>query len=146
MKYWICILDRRNFDIVIQKKIWGVSERHKNTISKVEIDDRLVFYITKESVFGGISEVASDNFIDEESVFLPPYGDWNQTFPLRIIIKPVTIFKEPMKIKPLIPKLDIIKNKNNWAGHFMGKAMVQIEKHDIDLIINNHKKILINKG
>jgi len=136
MNYWICILNRENFDIMIQKQIWGVSERYKNLLSKVKVGDRLIFYITKESVFGGVSEVASDIFIDEENIFLPIPKDRNQKFPFRIKIKPVNLFKKMIPIEPLIPKLDFIKNKKRYQVHFMGKAMVPIGEKDINTFMS----------
>ncbi|MDP3104251.1 MAG: EVE domain-containing protein [Candidatus Methanoperedens sp.] len=136
MNYWICILNRENFNIVIQKQIWGVAERYKNLLSKVKVGDRLIFYITKESVFGGVSEVASDGFIDEEDIFLPIKKDRKQKFPFRIKIKPVIFFKKMTPIEPLIIKLDFIKNKKRFQVHFMGKAMIPIGEKDINTIMS----------
>jgi predicted RNA-binding protein len=58
----------------------------------------------------------------------------NETFPLRIKVKQVQIFKNPMVFKPLIPKLKFITNKNKWSGHLMGKAMRSIPKADFELV------------
>jgi len=63
-----------------------------------------------------------------------PIGMGTETFPLRIKIKPVQIFKKPVVFKPLIPKLKFITNKNKWSGHLMGKAMRTIPKDDFELI------------
>lgn len=134
MNYWICVLNRDNFNILVQKEIWGVADRYKNILSKVSVGDKLIFYITGESVFGGISEAASNIFIDEESIFKSIPKDRNQKFPFRIRIKPARIYKHMPKIKPLIPKLNFIKNKNRFQVHFMGKAMLPIEKDDLNII------------
>ncbi len=34
MTYWLCITNEDNWKVIKDKKIWGVSERHKNTIDK----------------------------------------------------------------------------------------------------------------
>jgi len=49
---WLCILDRENWEIVQQRKIWGVAERYKNTIAKVKIGDQLLFYLVGETISG----------------------------------------------------------------------------------------------
>ena len=33
--YWLCILNRKNFEIVKEKNVWGVSKRHKNQFYKI---------------------------------------------------------------------------------------------------------------
>ncbi len=58
----------------------------------------------------------------------------NETFPLRIKLKPVKIFDKPVKFKPLIPKLKFITNRKKWSGHLMGKAMREIPEEDYRLI------------
>ena len=58
----------------------------------------------------------------------------NETFPLRIKVKQVQIFKNPVEFKPLIPKLKFITNKKKWSGHLMGKAMRTIPQEDFELI------------
>jgi predicted RNA-binding protein len=135
MNYWICIINRENLNIVIQKQIWGVAERYKYLLSKVNVGDRLIFYVTKESVFGGVSEVASDGFIDEEEIFLPIKTDRKQKFPFRFKIKPVVFLKQITPIEPLIIKLDFIKKKNRFQVHFMGKAMIPIGEKDFNTIM-----------
>ena len=46
--YWLCITNRENWEIIEKHNIWGVSERHKNTIMKVKKGDKLVFYVKQE--------------------------------------------------------------------------------------------------
>jgi len=60
----------------------------------------------------------------------------NETFPLRIKLKPIKIFEKPVEFKSLIPKLKFITNKRKWSGHLMGKAMRQIPKEDYDIIMS----------
>ena len=61
----------------------------------------------------------------------------NETFPLRIRLKPAKIFDKPAEFKPLIPKLKFITNRKRWSGHLMGKAMREIPEEDYRLIVNS---------
>lgn len=142
MTYWLCITNEENWNVVNAKNIWGVAERHRNTIAKVRTGDTLLMYLKqekindeiKESRIAGVFEAASAIYSDSKKIFEVPKGMGNETFPLRVTLKPVTIFKEPVAFKPLIPKLSFITNKKKWAGHLMGKAMRAIPEEDSAVI------------
>lgn len=134
MNYWICNVNRANWEIVKEKNIWGVSERYKNTISKVEKGDKIVFYIIREMVFAGIYESLSKAYEDSKRLFEPIQPDENETFPYRIKISPIKIVKEPIPIKSVLSELDFITNKKIWGSHFIGKAMRTIPKNDYLLL------------
>jgi len=142
MTYWLCITNEENWHIVKQKSVWGVAERHRNTIAKVKRGDTLLMYLKQEKIgdelvpsrIAGIFEVASTVYTDKTRIFTTPKGMGNETFPLRITLKPVQIFKKPVEFKPLIHSLIFITNKKKWSGHLMGKAMREIPNDDFELI------------
>jgi len=144
VKYWICITTEDNWKIIKEKNIWGVPERHKNTISKVRPGDKLLIYLkqekvgdkVKESRIVAVYEAVSEVFKESTRIFKVPKGMGNEIFPYRIRIKPVNIFDKPIEFKPLIPKLRFIKNKKKWSGHLMGKAMREIPEEDYKLILS----------
>ena len=139
MTYWLCITNRDNWEVVKKKNVWGVAKRHKNTIAKVKPGDRLVFYVKQERKdkeilepkIVGIFEVVSDPYTDSSRIFKSPLYP-NETYPLRIKIKPIKLGE--LDFKPLIPKLKFITNKKKWSGHLMGKAMREIPEEDYKLI------------
>jgi len=144
MAYWLCITTKENWKVIKEKNLWGVPERHKNTISKVKPGDKLLIYLkqerdkdkTVEPRIVAVYEVISEVFRDSSRVFKSPPGMGNETFPLRIKLKPIKIFPTSLDFKSLIPKLKFIKNKEKWMGHLMGKAMREIPEEDYQLIIN----------
>jgi predicted RNA-binding protein len=144
MTYWLCITTEENWGIIKQKNIWGVPERHKNTITRVKPGDKLLIYIkqerhkniTKEPRIVAVYEAVSEVFKDSSKIFRTPEGRGNETFPLRIKLKPVKIFDKPVEFKPLILKLKFITNKKKWSGHLMGKAMREIPEEDYNLILS----------
>jgi len=139
MAYWLCITNRDNWNVIKKKKVWGVAKRHKNTISKVKSGDTLIFYVKQERKdkqilepkIVGIYEVVSEPFTDSSKIFKSP-PHLNETYPLRIKIKPVKLGE--VDFKSLIPKLKFITNKRKWSGHLMGKAMREIPEKDYKLI------------
>ena len=145
MAYWFCITNEDNWKVIKQKNVWGVPERHKNTIAKVKPGDKLLIYVkqerdkdeVKEPRIVAVYEAASEVFRDSSRIFKTPKGMGNETFPLRIKLKPVKIFDKPIEFKPLIPKLKFITNKRKWSGHLIGKAMREIPEEDYRLIMNS---------
>ncbi len=144
MNYWLCITTEDNWKVIKEKNVWEVPERHKNTIAKVKPKDKLLIYLKQERKkdkiveprIVAVYEVASEVYRDSKKIFKSPPNMTNETFPLRIKIKPVKIFKKPVDFKSLIPELKFIKNKQKWTGHLMGKAMRQIPKEDYELIMS----------
>ncbi len=139
MTYWLCITTRDNWKIIREKNIWGVPKRHQNTIKKVSPGDKLVFYVKQEvrnkevlePKIVGVFEVVSSYYVDSSKIFKSPPNK-NETYPLRIKIKPIK-FGE-INFKEIIPKLSFIKNKKKWTGHLMGKAMRELPEEDFRLI------------
>ena len=142
--YWLCITSRENWNVVQQQEVWGVAERHRNTIQKVKIGDHLLFYLMSElkngqrleSALGGRAEVTSDVFRDTKRIFSSnSVKKRTEVFPLRINLTAVRPFKEEVLFKPLIPDLEFIKNKRKWSGHIQGKAMRMIPEKDFQTIV-----------
>jgi predicted RNA-binding protein len=145
MAYWLCITNEANWKIIKSKNIWGVSDRHKNTIAKVKPGDKLVIYVKQENVKGEVKpsrivavyEVVSEPFRDSTRIFSSKgVRSSGETFPWRVKIKPIKIFDRFVEFKPLIPKLKFITNKKKWPLYLMGKAMRSIPREDFELIIS----------
>ncbi|MDK2795253.1 MAG: hypothetical protein PWQ58_452 [Archaeoglobaceae archaeon] len=143
MGYWLCITTEENWKVIKEKNVFGVPERHKNTIAKVKPGDKLLIYLKQENIgdevkpsrIVAVYEAASEAFKDSLRIFKTPKGMGNKSFPFRINLKPVKIFEKPVEFKPLIPKLKFIKNKKKWTGHLMGKAIREIPEEDFKLIV-----------
>ena len=145
MSYWLCITTEENWNVIRKKNVWGVQEKHRNTIGRVKAGDKCLIYVmsTKkddEMIPPRIMasyEVTSTVKTDKSKIFKPPERNRNETFPLRIKLKPERVFKKPVEFKPLIPKLRFIKNKQKWTGHIQSKAMREIPEEDYLLIMNS---------
>lgn len=57
-------------------------------------------------------------------------------YPLRIKLKEVKIFENPILFKELVPEMEFIKNKKQWSGS-LRRAMAQIGEGDYNRIIGN---------
>ena len=144
MTYWLCITTEENWRVIKKRNVWGVPERHKNTILRAKPRDKLVIYVKQESMGGevkpsrivGVFEAVSEPFRDSSRIFSSRgVRKVNETFPWRVKVKPIKIFDKPIEFKSLIPKLKFITNKKKWSGHLMGKAMREIPEEDFRLIV-----------
>ena len=95
MAYWLCITTEKNWDVIREKNVWGVPERHRNVIAKVKPGDKLVIYIKQERVDNvvkeprivGIFEVVSDPFRESTRIFSSKgVRNSGETFPWRVKI------------------------------------------------------------
>jgi predicted RNA-binding protein len=137
MRYWLCVTNQENWEVIREKNIWGVEERHRNTISKVRPGDKLLIYVmsTKkdnESLPPKIVaayEAISETFTDSSRIFK------GKLYPLRIRLRPIAVFSKPLEFRELVPRLSFIKNKRFWVGHIRGKAMREIPKGDFETVL-----------
>jgi predicted RNA-binding protein len=137
MKYWLCVTNQENWEVIKERNIWGVEERHRNTISKVRPGDKLLVYVmgTKkddESLpprIVAVYEAVSEVFIDSSRIFK------GKVYPLRIRLRPIAVFSKSLDFRELVPKLGFIKNKKFWVGHIRGKAMREIPKGDFETVL-----------
>lgn len=140
---WLCTSTRENAEVVGKKHVWGVAKRYNNTIARVEKGDTLLIYAMQTKVGDDLLPsvitaeylVMSDVYEDDSRIFQTPPFLGNESFPLRLKLKPQKIFKPPIEFKPLIPKLGFIKNKRMWTGHIRG-AMRVIPEEDYQKIVS----------
>jgi len=119
MTRWLAISNRENSDISIQKNVGGVPKRYINTIQHVKSGDAICMYVGQKTVnkeilppaITSVFEVVSPMYEDSSPIFTSPPKLGNELFPLRIKLKPIKVFKEPLEFKSLIPRLQFITNK-----------------------------------
>jgi predicted RNA-binding protein len=137
MNYWLCVTNQENWEVIKEKNIWGVEERHRNTILKVKPGDRLLIYVmstkkeneTLPPRIVAAYEAVSEVFTDPSRLFK------GKVYPLRVRLRPIAVFSKPLDFKELVPKLSFIKNKRFWVGHIRGKAMREIPKGDFETVL-----------
>jgi len=146
MQYWMAITNEDNWQVIKEKKIWGVSKSHSNSISRTEIGDKLLIYCVEEIRKGNripsrvtaSYEIISEPEKESTIIFKNPYRR-KEIFPWRVNLKLIGISDPPVKFKLLIKELQFIKNKNFWSAHLQ-TAMRTIPKEDYETIIKNFKK------
>jgi len=143
---WLCISNCTNDEITRKKHVWGVAKRFINITRQVKKGDTLLMYTKQEvvdrevipSAITSCYEAVSETYEDESPVFMTPKSLGNELFPLRIKLKPVRIFSEPLPFKPLVPEMSFIKNKEMWSGSIR-TAMRVIPEEDYQRVMKEGK-------
>ena len=130
--------NEENWNIVKERKVWGVPERDRGRIKQVMPGDYLVFYVMPLRV-AGIFRATSEGFESNKKIFR--WGEFgkHEIFPHRVMLEPVILPEEPLQFRELIPKLRFITNKKMWSGH-LRRAMRTIPKKDYEAIRSLMKK------
>ena len=58
-KYWILVTHPTNFELMKTKNIAAMKAKRKSFAEKVEVGDKVAFYLTKIGKFGGMAEFTS---------------------------------------------------------------------------------------
>lgn len=69
MNYWILVTHPKNFEVMKQKNIAAMKAKRKSFAQKVEVGDKVVFYLTKIGKFGGAAEFKSKFREDKTKIF-----------------------------------------------------------------------------
>ncbi len=140
-KYFMIITSLEDYlmDVKNEFKFIGLSERHKNSMKKFNLGDKIIFYITKISSFAAVVEVSGEYFYDRKQIWSDPYDVW----PNRRVCKSIIYSKnidDMVFIKAIWDELDMIKKKGKLSGQLQG-SFRNITENDYNIVLN----ALLNK-
>lgn len=69
MKYWILVTHPNNFEIMKAKNMAAMKARRKSFADQVEVGDKVAFYLTKISKFGGVAEFTTRARNENSKIF-----------------------------------------------------------------------------
>ena len=135
MKYWLCITNMENWDVILDKEVHGFNERNKRYFELLSIGDKVAMYITPKRI-GGLFEIVKIDF-SKEVIF--GGGD----YPYRIKLKKIKLPSQFILMdERLTDNISIFKGAIKWGATLMGKSIREITKNDFELIskiINEQK-------
>jgi predicted RNA-binding protein len=134
VNYWLCVTSEENWNVIKDKKVWGVSERNHLKIERTKPGDFFVFYVKRKKI-GGIFKVIDKPFKDNKNIFDSTGLSEKERFPYRVKLDTVVVSKKLVEIGELIGKLDFIINKKRWQGYFR-RAMQLIPEGDFLKILS----------
>jgi len=138
MKTFICTVSNSfpdNYEIGLNKRLWGVVEQYQHRIRKVRKGDQLVFFVG--GVFKSLHRIESEVFKDPTPLWPPYKGSY---FPYRIrISNPIKTSDKP--VKTIAPQISFMKDKKAWGGTIQGAAGVfndRLTEDDVRIIFGSN--------
>ena len=133
VNYWVFCITEDNLETAFREKVIGFRKGKRIRLTSVSSGDLVTFYVSKKAFS---SQTPVQKFIGKVVVRSRCYESskqiWqNGLFPMRIDISLVSI--RSCQIKPLINRLQFIKNKEHWGGALMA-GTVRISEQDFNLI------------
>ena len=136
MKYWLCVTNADNWQIIGEKNVWGVpTKRGKRQMDAVKRGDCLIFYVKPKRI-GGIFEATSEPFESREKIFSWAEFGRPENFPHRVKLKRVKVPNEPVHVETLIGKLSFTRGRKRWSV-LLRRAMLEISEEDYRLILDS---------
>lgn len=150
MKYWIWVATIENGEIAIENAVIGLSNRFSAILDRIHKDDKGFIYIkmskgerrVNKSTILAEFRIESEAYRDSNKLFINSSKKSKEEYPIRFKVKIITIFDQDYYFKPLVEKLNFVKNKNKWGMYFMGKSMIEISEDDYSTILNPASSIL----
>jgi predicted RNA-binding protein len=145
MNFWLVVTSPENFKVDrdhIGFKWQGIPYRYRNSVQKMQISDKVVYYIMTLQKFGAIATITGDYTEDYTKL----WADEEEMWPSRRPSQPDIILEDDELIdtKRLVPNLSFIENKEYWGSYFQG-SIRQIPEEDFRLIESEMKKVVAER-
>lgn len=145
MNYWLVVTSPENFRQDrdhLGFKMQGLPYRFRNSVQRMQISDKVVYYIMGLQKFGATAIITGD-YIEEHSRL---WIENDEMWPSRRPSQPELVLQDDELIdtKKLVPNLSFIENKEYWGTYFQG-SIKQIPEDDFKLIESEMKKVIAER-
>jgi len=156
MNYWIFTVTGHKIgnetlpaeEIFNQRMIdhfWGIGEKTPNR-KHLNKGDKVVFYLGfPTKVFAGSATLASSCFkLDESQEKEYSHSKQFYTTEYGVLLQDATSWPNSVSVETLIPKLELIENKEYWGSYFQG-GVRQLTEQDFKTITGEIKPSLVER-
>ncbi len=145
MQYWLIVTSPENFRFDrehLNFKLQGLPYRFRKQVKKMQIGDRVAYYIMKIQKFGATATITGEYLNDATKL----WTDKDEVWPARRPSKPDIVLDDDELIdaKKLLPDLSFIEKKDVWGIYFQG-SIKTIPEEDFKLIESEMKKIVAER-
>ena len=145
MQYWLIVTSPENFRFDrenLKFKLQGLPNRFRKQVKKMQIGDRVAYYITKIQKFGATATITGEYLNDSTKLWTNRDEMWPARRPSKSDI--VLDDDELIDAKKLLPDLSFIEKKDVWGIYFQG-SIKTIPEEDFKLIESEMKKIVAER-
>ena len=137
MKCWLVVTSYENFKYdrdFLGFKFQGLPYRFRKQVQRMQIGDKVVYYIMKLQKFGAIATIVGDYFEDDKKLWVNDDEMWPSRRESKADI--VLLDDELIDVKRLVNDLSFIKRKEVWGVFFQG-SIRNIPEDDFKSFKNN---------
>ena len=142
--YLMLVVSPENYSVTREREftVQGIRGNQKRKAQRMEVGDRILFYLTGVQKFAATTTTTS-TFFEEHTPLWTNY-DPNEDFPWRIKMEPTVVLDEDHFIdaRLIAPRMDYVKKwiPEWWPLAFVGEIHI-IPKKDFSLIEEEMKKL-----
>lgn len=145
MNFWLVVTSPDNFKLDRDRlgfRMQGLPLRYRNSVRRMQVSDKVLYYIMTLQKFGATATVTGDYIEDHTQL----WGDNDEMWPARRQSEPEITLQDDELIdaKKLVPDLSFVENKENWGSHFQG-SIRQIPEEDFRLVESEMKKVIAER-
>ena len=145
VNYWLVVTSAANFKqdrAVLKFLVQGLPLRFVKSLKRMEVGDRIVYYIMGLQKFGATATISGEYFEDYSKL----WTDSDEMWPARRPSQPDLVLEddELVDAKKLVPELSFISNKDYWGASFQG-SLRQIPEEDFRLVESEMRKAVVGR-
>ncbi|MCI0707377.1 MAG: EVE domain-containing protein [Ignavibacteriae bacterium] len=145
MNYWLVVTSPDNFKHDREHlafKTQGLPYRYRNSVQKMQVSDKVIYYIMTLQKFGATATITGDYIEDHSKLWV----DDDEMWPARRSSEPEIVLNDDELIdaKKLAPNLSFIENKDYWGTYLQG-SIRQIPEEDFRLIESEMRKVVAER-
>jgi hypothetical protein len=135
--YWMVAVPPEYYDVAKDQNFasLGMGRSQRKRVQRMEVGDRVLFYVCQRMVFGATASIASTYFEDETPIW--PSPDPDEKFAWRVQTKPDCVMDDQHVIDArfIAPRMEYVKKwaPEQWPLAFQGLLHL-IPKKDFALI------------
>ena len=135
--YWMVAVRPDYYDVCVERNFseLGMGKQQRKRVQRMEIGDRVLFYVTNRMVFGAAATVSGAYFEDPAPLW--PSVDPGEVYAWRVKIKPDVVLEEDYEVdaRLIAPRMEFVKKwpPEEWPLAFQGLLHL-VPKKDFQLI------------
>jgi hypothetical protein len=143
--YWMLVLAPENFRVTQQEgfTVQGLQRSLKKKAQRIEVGDRLLFYLSRAQQFAATATVTAPYFEDHKRLWKSIKTE--EDFPHRIHIEAAEVLEDEefMDAREISPRMEYVKKWTPewWPLAFIGDLHL-IPRKDFSLIEDEMKKLI----
>lgn len=142
--HWMIVISPENYHITKEMgfTLLGLQKQHRRKAERMALNDRILYFISRERVFAATCSVTSPYFEDHTPIWKS--WDGKEDYPYRVNTRPVVVLQEDEYVDAyqIAPRMMYVKRwpPEQWPLAFHGQVHL-LSRQDFRLIEHEMERI-----